>query len=91
MHESAHKVYLPFTIYDLLSTIQWIPLRQPDISFNIQPEGENKINDQWRSHGEKRNINKPGADSGCCNAETFADRSTNAEGLPFYEFLKPVH
>jgi hypothetical protein len=81
----------PQTVRSHPSTIQRIPFRQSDILFYIQPECKNKINDQGGSHGEKRNINEPGANSGCSYSQAIPYRGANAEGLPLNEILKPAH
>jgi hypothetical protein len=73
------------------STIQRVSFRQPNISFDVQPESENKINDQRGAHRKKGNINKPGAYPGGSNSQAISDRGANPEGLPFNEFLKPAH
>jgi hypothetical protein len=84
-----NEIALRLTLYAL--RIERISLGCHDISFNIHPESQNEINDQRRSHSEKRNINKPGSYAGRSDAQTFSDSSTNTEDLPFNEFLHPVH
>jgi hypothetical protein len=62
-----------------------------DVSFDIHPKGEYKINDQRGAHRKKRNINKPCAYPGSSDSQPVADSRTNSEHLPLNEFLHPVH
>jgi hypothetical protein len=68
-----------------------ISFSRHDISLDIHPEGEYKINDQRRAHGEERDINKPGSYPGCSNSQTVTDGRTYSEHLPFNESLYSVH
>ncbi len=35
-----------------------VPFPGPDILTNVHPKGNKEIDDQWRAHGEKRDIDK---------------------------------
>ena len=59
--------------------IQWVTLGRHDVPFDIHPKGEDKIDNQGRTHSNKRNINKPSSDAGCSDAQSFSDRRTDAE------------
>jgi hypothetical protein len=60
--KNENKIALRFTPCAL--SIEWISLGCRDITFNIHPECQNEIDDQWRSHGKKSNIDKPGSYTG---------------------------
>jgi hypothetical protein len=87
--KNENDIALSFVLYAL--SIKWISLGSGDITFNIHPECQNEINDQGRSHGKKRNINKPCSYAGSSDSQTISDSSTNTEDLPFNEFLHPIH
>jgi hypothetical protein len=82
-----------FTIFETTWALrcEWIALCRRDISFNIHPESQDKINDQGGTHSEKRNIDKPGANPGGRDAKALPNSCTNTEHLPLNELLHPVH
>lgn len=62
-----------------------------NITLNIHPERQNKINDERRPHREKGNVNKPGSDPGSGNTHPVPDRCAYTKYLPFDEVLQSVH
>jgi hypothetical protein len=62
-----------------------------DIMFNIHPESKENINNNRRSHRDKRNINKVFSDGDCRNAQHLTYSGTYPINLPFYEIFEPVH
>jgi len=75
----------------VLQISQRISSHREDVSFNIQPKSKNKINDQWGSKCEKRDINKPGSDSGRCYSHLVANSRANSKELPLYEIFQFIH
>ena len=74
-----------------LKVFDRIPARRQNIAFDIHPESQDKIDDQWRAHSEKRDVNKPGPDTGSGYAHSLSDRRTHSENLPLDEVLESVH
>ena len=66
------------------------PGRQ-DISFDVHPEGEDEIDDQWGTHGQKGNVDEPGPDTGSSYSHSLTDRRTHSEYLPLDEVFESVH
>lgn len=59
--------------------------------FYVHPESNEQINDDGRSHGEERNINKIFADGGGGNAHFFANGAANTKYLPLNKMFYAVH
>ena len=76
---------------DSLQIPQRIPLCVKDIPFDIHPESHKEINDQWRTHGKERNIDKVFTDRCGGDAHLFADSGANPEYVPLNKMLEPVH
>jgi len=45
------------------------------------PKSQDHINNDWRSKGQKRDINKPGPDLGAGDPQTFSYGGTNAKSM----------
>ena len=75
----------------MLKISQRIPSRIQNIPFNIQPEGDEQINDERGAHGNEADVNEIFADGGGGDAHAFADGGAYAEDMPFYKLLKPIH
>jgi hypothetical protein len=74
-----------------LKIFQRIAAGIQDISFHVHPKSEYHVNNDWRAHREKGNIDKPHTYAAGSNANSFANGGTNPESIPFYEILQPVH
>ena len=66
-----------------LLVTQRVALTEPDILPYVHPEGNKEIDDQRRTHGKKRYINKIFTDGACGNAHLFAQPGANAKYVPF--------
>jgi hypothetical protein len=74
-----------------LKVFQRVSASRKDIPFDVHPEGKDKIDDERRSHREKRDVDEPGPDPGSGNAHSFPDGSTHPKHLPFDKVLQSVH
>jgi hypothetical protein len=74
-----------------LKIFHGVSARRKNIPFDVHPEGQDKINDQRRTHRQKRDIDEPGPDPGGGNAHPLPDGRTHPECLPFDEMLQSVH
>ncbi len=45
------------------------------------PKSQDHINNNWRTKGQKRDINKPSSDLGTGDPQTFSDSGTNAKSM----------
>jgi hypothetical protein len=54
-----------------------------DVPFDIHPKSNKKIDDHWRTHGDKRNINKILSDNRSRYAQTLPYCSANTKNMPF--------
>jgi hypothetical protein len=75
----------------VLLIFQGVTAKRPDVPFNIHPKNQNEINNKRRTHGKKGYVDKPGSNTGCGNAQPFANRGAYAKSLPFYKVPEPVH
>jgi hypothetical protein len=74
-----------------LQIFQRITPGRQNISFDVHPKGEDKIDDQGGTHGEKGDIDEPGPDAGSGYTHSITDRSAHSENLPLDEVLESVH
>jgi hypothetical protein len=77
--------------YERLKIFKRVPAGGKNVSLDIHPESQDKIDDQGRSHRKEGNVNKPGTDTGSGNAHLLPDRRTYAKYLPFDKVLQSVH
>jgi hypothetical protein len=75
----------------LLQVFKGVSAGGKDITLDIHPKGKDEIDDEWRTHGEERNVNEPGADTGSGYTHPFTDRCTHSKNLPLDEVFKLVH
>ena len=68
-----------------------IAAKRKDISFQVHPESQYKIEDQGGAHREERDVHKPGPNPAGRNAQTIADGRTDPEEVPFDKMPEPVH
>jgi len=62
-----------------------------DISLDIHPESNEKINDHRRPHRQEGDVNKIFTDSTGGDAHFFANGGANTEYMPFYKLFEAVH
>jgi hypothetical protein len=72
-----------------ISTInKGIAPAHPYVFFQIQPEGQDHIDDKRGAEGHERYIDKPEADARCGNTKLLTNSGADAKGFPFDEILK---
>ena len=54
---------------------------------HLQPEGENHVNDERRTDGKKRGINKKKTNNGTAHPQPLTEPCANAEGAVFKKFF----
>lgn len=70
---------------------QWIAPGVEDVSFNVHPKSDKKINDHRRSHGEERDIDEVFADGRGSDTHFFAYSAAHPKYMPFYKMFKTLH
>jgi hypothetical protein len=68
-----------------------VPAGGEDVTFYIHPKGKDEIDDERRAHGEERDVNEPGPDTGSGYTHPLTYRRTHSENLPLDEGFKLVH
>jgi hypothetical protein len=71
--------------------LQRVSSGRKNISFDIHPKSQDKIDNQRGTHREKRDVDEPGPDTGSGYAHPLTDRRTHSEYLPLDEVLQSVH
>jgi len=61
------------------------------IIFDIDPESEDHIDDNRRTHGEEGNIDKPHPDPGAGNTQFFTNGGTNTKCPQLKKFSDFLH
>jgi hypothetical protein len=74
-----------------LQVFKWVPACGKDIPLDIHPKGQDEINDERRAHGEERDVNEPGPDTGSGYTHSLTDRRTHSKNLPLDEVFKLFH
>ena len=74
-----------------LQVFKWIPACRKDIALDIHPKGKDEINDERRSHGEKRDVYEPGTNSGSGYTHSLTYCRAHSKNLPLDEVFKLVH
>ena len=73
-----------------LRTIQRVSSRIKNISPNIHPECNEKINNERRAHGEERDINEIFSNGAGGNAHLFTYGCANPEHMPFNKMFETI-
>ena len=81
------KTYMSKT----LPVPQRVPLGRKDIILNIHPESDEKINDNGRAHGQKRDVDKVLPDGSGSHPHFVTNIGAHAEYMPFYELPESLH
>jgi hypothetical protein len=68
-----------------------IALERLNIPLHVHPEGEDKIDDQGRAHGEKRDIHKPVPDATGGNSQVLADGGAHPKKMPLDDMPELIH
>jgi hypothetical protein len=70
---------------------QWIAPCVQDVSFNVHPKSDEKIDDDWRTHGKKRDVDEIFPDGRSSDAHSFTNGIANTEYMPFNKMFETLH
>lgn len=68
-----------------------VTLERFNIALHVHPKGQDEIDDQGRTHGEKRYIHKPVPDAAGGNTQMLADGSTHTKKMPLDDMPELIH
>jgi len=70
---------------------QWIPPRIKNISLDVHPKSNKKINNNRRAKCHERHVDKILTDGSSGNAHFFANGRTYTKYVPFNKMFKAIH
>ncbi|HEY6902541.1 MAG TPA: hypothetical protein VI233_17910 [Puia sp.] len=75
----------------VLQIFEGVSAGRQDVPLDIHPKGKDKVNYQRGTHCKKRNVDKPGPDTGSGDTHPFTNCRTHSKHLPLDEVLESIH
>ena len=74
-----------------LQVFERVPAGRKDIALDIHPKSKDEIYDERWSHGEERDVDEPGPDTGGGYTHSLTYCRAHSKNLPLDEVFKLVH